>query len=122
VPLIGAAAQPAGATLGPSKLVGCGLTIAKKADIAFVSPRASALEDICVVRPGGTSARQVTNSDADNEAPAWSPDGTTILYAKTYFLGGDSALHSISVDGSEGRAATPCLTWSALTPAWQPLR
>jgi Tol biopolymer transport system component len=56
--------------------------------------------------------------------PTWSPDGTTLIYARTADLEGDLApqLYSVKADGSEIGAPTPVANETAISesPAYSP--
>jgi Tol biopolymer transport system component len=83
--------------------------------IAFSSRRDGDLE-IFVMNPDGTRIEQVTRnassggSEADDEGPAWSPDGRLIAFTSTRDRKrdplGDREIYVINVDGSTERRLT----------------
>jgi TolB protein len=83
--------------------------------IAFSSRRDGDLE-LFVVNPDGTGVEQVTRNaeggtpDADDEGPAWSPDGRLIAFTSTRDRKrdplGDHEIYVIDADGSNERRVT----------------
>jgi hypothetical protein len=78
------------------------------------------LTELYIVQTMGCCPRRLTQSEgnAENVAPAWSPDGTQIAY--TGCPGGSSgscAIHLIDVDGDAPRRLTDPL---AHRPVWSP--
>jgi TolB protein len=77
--------------------------------------------EIYVARADGSGARRLTRSDADDDSPAWSPDGAHIAFHsdRNYPSAERNEIYSIGVDGR-------CLTWltngvpDSLLPAWEP--
>jgi Tol biopolymer transport system component len=62
--------------------------------------------ELYVARADGSGARRLTDNEGSDEAPAWAPDGSRILFASDQNLpGGDaSEVYSVAPDGR-------CLTW-----------
>jgi Tol biopolymer transport system component len=70
----------------------------------------------------GTDRQQLTFNSEEERAPAWSPDGTKILYAcRALWLGSgnDFELCIMNADGSDQHAITNNTT-PDLTPNWSP--
>lgn len=84
--------------------------------IAFVSDRGGS-PDIWTMRADGTDARPVTNDSADDQIPAWSPDGKEIVSisdrnGQTYqvFISAWDGRYTHCVTSSEGIKDVP--VWS----------
>jgi hypothetical protein len=90
------------------------------------TPGQSAVTDIWVMDADGTNQVNVTDDDAMQHDPSWSPllaDGTTrIAYAQTEMVGGylTARVFSMRSDGSDRRPETPMDGGLALEPAWSP--
>jgi len=72
--------------------------------------------DIYVMNPDGTGREQLTVSTEEERGPAWSPDGSLILYMCRR---GDFEICVMNADGSDIRQ----LTFNAVadfTPSWSP--
>jgi TolB protein len=65
----------------------------------------STIPDIFVAKPDGRSQRDITNSDASEENPVWSPDGSRIAYTLSNETG--SGLAVVRVRGGTSHL----LTW-----------
>jgi Tol biopolymer transport system component len=59
--------------------------------------------EICVVGVDGEGARQLTKTDAGSAAPAWSPDGTRIVFAR----GVVTPVTSVEFNGAQISVLTP---------------
>lgn len=68
-----------------------------------------------LVRPDGTGRRTVTGGRYDG-SPAWSPDGRSLVFARSPSAGADPWLYSVGADGSGLRA----LGVQGFTPSWSP--
>ena len=96
--------------------------------IAFMRPGAVGEYDIWVVRPDGTGLRRLTESPASRSDynPAWSPDGSTLLFERRKLdpgaAGGDEALYAVNADGGGFRQITHCRgqCWSDGEATWSP--
>ncbi len=80
--------------------------------------------NIYVMRSDGTGLRQLTSGDFEEVTPAWSPDGSEIVFSSTRCCATDSSLggyqlYTIRPDGSGLRRLTED-TASDLYPAWSP--
>jgi Tol biopolymer transport system component len=73
------------------------------------------------VSADGTHKQQLTTSSSDSLAPAWSPDGTRIVFERDEFWGHDIELYSIDarsgietpLGGADWPEETPALTSGA---------
>ncbi len=74
-------------------------------------------EDIYVVRTDGTGLRQLTDDEARDRAPQWSPDSSQIAFYSN--RGGTYQIFTIKPDGSGLRAITDTSILSAY-PLWSP--
>ena len=73
--------------------------------------------DIWLVSADGKVTRKLTNSDAADYHPRWSPDGKSILFVST--RSGTPQAWVIRVDGGEARMATNIST-GVNDPVWSP--
>jgi Tol biopolymer transport system component len=74
--------------------------------IAFVSER-DGDSAIFTMRTDGTDVRQLTTSDESDQNPAWSPDGTRIVFAShSSYSVGTSELYTMRPDGTDMRHLT----------------
>lgn len=69
--------------------------------------------DIVVANLDGTHRRRLTSSDSDDRWPAWSPDGTSLVFVR---IGTPTRLMTMPVDGSE--RALLLDTVDAIAPVW----
>lgn len=84
--------------------------------IAFSSKR-NGKSQIYTINEDGTDLKKLTNNDAENVKPSWSPDGTKILYQS--IKGGKREIWVMGNDGSNPlRVATDSDV--AFRPAWSP--
>jgi Tol biopolymer transport system component len=83
--------------------------------IAFVA-RDGGEEDISVVNADGTGLVNLTNGEGTETTPAWSPDGTRIVFARH---AGNSDIYTIRPDGSDLVRLTD-QTSRDYAPAWSP--
>lgn len=74
--------------------------------IAFLSTRDYPMfngSEIYVMDPQGANVRRVTNASNFKSAPAWSPDGTKLVYSRGGSMGSLNAnLGMVNADGSNG--------------------
>jgi Tol biopolymer transport system component len=95
--------------------------------IAFYSTRGNPLataNDIYTINPDGTGLVRLTNTAADDRDPAWSPDGTKIVFASdrsTFSRTGRGHLHLwvMNADGTGLKLLTSGSD-SESQPAWSP--
>ncbi len=97
--------------------------------IAFASNRDGDF-DIYVMNPDGSGVRNLTRNEttarteADDDRPAWSPDGARIAFTSTRDHRGDGTQHNevyvMSADGSGQRRLTPEDRFLVLDPGWLP--
>lgn len=74
--------------------------------------------DIFVVNPDGSGLVNLTQNQADNSNPSWSPDAQYIAFSSTR-AGGKSEIWVTQADGSNPRRVT-YLPGENLSPAWSP--
>jgi Tol biopolymer transport system component len=68
----------------------------------------------------GTDKRQLTTGDVWDDEPAWSPDGTTLVFAR-YSSTGYEGLHLMSATGgNERRLMMTAPSLAQFSPAWSP--
>lgn len=84
--------------------------------IAFVTNR-DGNNEIYVMNANGTGARNLTNSPADDHAPAWSPDGQQIAFASNREQ--HTHIYIMSADGTNVTRLTKAPTVDD-APAWSP--
>ncbi len=84
--------------------------------IAFDSDR-DGNDEIYVIEADGSNARNLTNHDADDHGPAWSPDGSQIAF--TSKRDGNWEVYVMSADGTNVRRLTDELGDDS-DPAWSP--
>jgi dipeptidyl aminopeptidase/acylaminoacyl peptidase len=68
---------------------------------------------------GSASPRAVTDSEHDNTAPRWSPDGRSIAFLSDRPKRGEPQLHRVPADGGEPLRLTD-LTGGVANPSWSP--
>jgi Tol biopolymer transport system component len=92
--------------------------------IAFTSDR-SGRSNIYVMNADGSNVQAVTHFSDENGSntraydPAWSPDGTKLVYVAAHFNGESSGLVVVNANGS-GEPAHISTTSEAADPAWSP--
>jgi hypothetical protein len=74
-------------------------------------------QDLWVVDADGTEPRRLTSGGANDDHPSWSPDSTTIAFARTDDATAD--LHVIGIDG-RGEHALALSPTEESDPAWSP--
>jgi TolB protein len=79
--------------------------------------------DVYVINLDGTSERNLTNETVDeSEDPAFSPDGTLIVFARFINGGRNKQLYTMRVDGSGKQPITSLVdNQRDNSPNWQPL-
>ena len=83
--------------------------------IAFVLSDADG-QDIYSIYPDGSGLKNLTNSDADDFAPAWSPDGTRLAFVSN--RAGRNQVFLMQEDGSAQTAVTS--DYQNDDPVWLP--
>ncbi len=88
--------------------------------LAIEANGVNAASDIYVIGADGSHLRDITNSPEEDGSFAWSPDGTTIAFTRTWTQYGNRAsLMIVTPDGS--RVITPPGPYvNANTPVWSP--
>jgi Tol biopolymer transport system component len=78
--------------------------------IAFMRPGRVGEFDIWAVRPDGRGLRRVTTSPKDRSDynPAWSPDGSTVLFERRVLTSQGDDLFTVSANGTGLRQLTGC--------------
>jgi len=76
-----------------------------------------AQEDLLLFRVDGSEYRRLTDDEARDRAPVWSPDGSRIAFYSD--RGGSYQAWTVRPDGSDFVQVTN-LTWSSNFPTWSP--
>jgi Tol biopolymer transport system component len=97
-------------TVAPSSSSGGGL-------IAFASLEGD-YANVYIVNSDGSGRRQLTDTDAHNFYPRWSPDGTRIAFLSTRD-GGAEEIYVMDSDGSNQRRLTTNDAFDG-APSWSP--
>ena len=116
----GASATPgpsATSTAGPTATTPVGTPVALTNQIAFVSNR-DGNNEIYRMNADGSGVTRLTNSPADDQCPAWSPDGLYIVFTSSE-LAGSSDIYVMNADGSYPRRLTTNPSVDTF-PAWSP--
>ena len=118
----GASATPgpsatATSTAGPTATTPVGTPVALTNQIAFVSNR-DGNNEIYRMNADGSGVTRLTTSPADDQCPAWSPDGQYIVFASSE-LAGSSDIYVMNADGSYPRRLTTSPSVDTF-PAWSP--
>ena len=65
----------------------------------------------------GSGVRRLTDNSAEDDSPAWSPDGRQLAF--TSYRDGDWEIYVMNADGSDVRRLTDNSAWDD-SPAWSP--
>ena len=82
-----------------------------------ISPVVILVGSICVMNADGSGSVQLTEDNAEDHAPTWSPDGSRIAF--TSYRSPQGVIHMINGDGS-GLWRITLDEYSNLQPAWSP--
>jgi Tol biopolymer transport system component len=85
--------------------------------IAFVSVRNFESDEIYTMNANGTNQTNISNNDADNSSPAWSPDGTKITFRREDFT---NQIYTMNADGSNQTNISNNAA-DDFEPNWQPI-
>jgi Tol biopolymer transport system component len=85
--------------------------------LAFAATQGQEFNDIYLVNPDGTDLLQLTNHPASDSEPAWSPDGSTLVYSSN--RDGNWELYSIMADGT-GLTRLTETPGDEHEPVWRP--
>ena len=91
--------------------------------ISQIDPLGRDQNDLYVVNRNGLNMRQLTNAPGLEYQPAWSPDGTQILFAATDSSLSEHAIWVVNVDGTGLKNLTTALPAGVSVPehpAWSP--
>ncbi|MBI2448752.1 PD40 domain-containing protein [Candidatus Pacearchaeota archaeon] len=88
----------------------------RKSKIAFVSQR-DGNHEIYTMNPDGTEQRRLTNNNAEDMYPSWSPDGKKIVFESD--RDGNYEIYIMNSDGSEQADLTNNKDWDWM-PSWSP--
>jgi TolB protein len=73
---------------------------------------------IWVMNADGTGKRRLTHSRQFNEWPAWSPDGSKIIFERYYGKGSRMELWTMDADGTQKRKLARVKTFTAPDGSW----
>ena len=93
-------------------------TMEKTTRIAFESTLMGAF-DIFTMYADGTDIQQLTNGQGRNQFPAWSPDGTKIVFGSTRRLQNTLDIYVMDADGKNLTMITKIPGWNG-HPDWSP--
>ena len=71
------------------------------------------------MNPDGSGVVQLTDNDADDGGPDWSPDGTRILFTRVATSGANSDIYVMNADGSGQTRLTDNPAFD-FWPVWSP--
>ncbi len=103
--------------LSPAWLPAPGSASSVSGTIAYASDLDGDFE-IWLVNIDGSNLRQLTNNDAMDISPAWSPDGSRLVFVSN--RDGNDELYTMNADGSDVRRLTETPDTSESFPAWSP--
>jgi Tol biopolymer transport system component len=72
------------------------------------------------VKPNGRGLRQLTHLPGNSYNPAWSPDGSKIVFARNRTVGPEADLFTMNADGTQVRRLTHSPELRAGWPDWRP--
>jgi Tol biopolymer transport system component len=72
------------------------------------------------VKPNGRGLRQLTHLPGNSYNPAWSPDGSKIVFARNHTVGPEADLYTMNADGTYIRRITRNPKLRAQWPDWRP--
>ncbi len=98
--------------LGVGEIIISPVAAAETGKIAYTSNW-----EIWVMNPNGTGQTRLTNNDASDSSPAWSPDGSRIAFDSNRIGYGD--IYVMNADGT-GQARLTTNTSPDGSPAWSP--
>jgi Tol biopolymer transport system component len=90
--------------------------------VVFTSSRETGVNEIWTMRSDGSGARRLTSNPTIDQMPAWSPDGTRIVWARTVPGSTLRELWIMNADGSGQRRITELGTlvgWPSFSPDGQ---
>jgi Tol biopolymer transport system component len=92
-------------------------------DLVFNRDDENGIGDVWMAHTDGSGLRQLTHADTTEAFPTWSPEGSTIAFARIVAGG---VFNIFALDPASGTeqlllADSPPATYSVAYPIWQPL-
>ncbi len=87
--------------------------------IAFHSERSGSF-DVWLMNPDGSSLRQLTDDPGVDVEPAWSPDGSKIVFVTSRDDPDNTSLYVMNADGTDQRRLVQIPGGDLIGPAWLP--